>query len=213
MFDAYYAGISPSHCDFREQQLANQAAGAALLKRIGKLAILLLHSQGALNGWLIADACPALVKAIVAVEPNGPPFSGSHAHTDQPARIWGLTDAAMTYSPAVTNPSEFRLMTIDEGGDGREPLVLQDESAGVVRKWANFANIPVLVELGEASYHATYDHCTVAFLRQVGVEVDFLKLKDMGITGNGHMQMLELNNLEIAAVLDKWIRKKVEETT
>ena len=34
----------------------------------------------------------------------------------------------------------------------------------------NIASVPVLFVTAEASYHAVYDHCTVAFLRQAGVE-------------------------------------------
>ena len=44
----------------------------ALLDKIGP-AILLTHSQSGAFGWPVADARPDLVKAIVAVEPNGPP--------------------------------------------------------------------------------------------------------------------------------------------
>jgi pimeloyl-ACP methyl ester carboxylesterase len=43
------------------------------LDRIGP-AIILTHSQSGPFGWLIADARPNLVKAIVALEPSGPPF-------------------------------------------------------------------------------------------------------------------------------------------
>jgi hypothetical protein len=33
-----------------------------------------------------------------------------------------------------------------------------------------------------------------------------MRLEDAGIRVNGHMVMLELNNLEIASVLAKWIK-------
>ena len=54
----------------------NQEAGAALLDLIGP-AILVTHSVGGTWGWLMADARPKLVKAIVNVEPNGPPIRGA----------------------------------------------------------------------------------------------------------------------------------------
>ena len=57
----------------------------------------------------------------------------------------------------------------------------------------------------EASYHAPYDHCTVNYLVQAGVAVDFVRLEDRGIHGNGHMMMLENNNLVIAALLHDWM--------
>jgi pimeloyl-ACP methyl ester carboxylesterase len=77
------------------------------------------------------------------------------------------------------------------------------------RRLVNLAGIPILILTGEASYHAPYDHCTSAFLRQAGVEHDFVRLSEAGIGGNGHMMMLEKNNLEIAAHLRRWIETKL----
>jgi hypothetical protein len=48
-----------------------------------------------------------------------------------------------------------------------------------------------------------------AFLRQAGVENDFVKLADQGIHGNGHFMMLEKNNLQIAAVIADWLARRV----
>ena len=47
--------------------------GAELIDRLGP-AILFTHSAGAPAGWLIAAARPNLVRAVVALEPFGPPF-------------------------------------------------------------------------------------------------------------------------------------------
>ena len=38
----------------------------------------------------------------------------------------------------------------------------------------------------------------------------FVRLKDVGIRGNGHMLMIEKNNLEIAAFIDQWIGKSIK---
>jgi hypothetical protein len=61
----------------------------------------------------------------------------------------------------------------------------------------------------EASYHAPYDHCTSLFLKQAGVDHTFVRLADVGIRGNGHMVMLEKNNLEIARYFDQWLKVNV----
>lgn len=51
----------------------------------------------------------------------------------------------------------------------------------------------------------------MAYLRQAGVStVHFIRLADVGIKGNGHMLMLEKNNLEIASMAEKWMRESVE---
>lgn len=195
--------------DLVASQRADKAAVVALLQRISRPSILISHSQGAPAGWLAADACPELVKAIIAVEPNGPPFSGKYPHNGMPARLWGLTDIPMTFSPPVTEHTQFRLVTTQSEVEGKAPKVLQDESEGrIVHELVSLKNISVLIEMGEASYHAGFDHATVAFLRQAGVACDFIELEKLGIRGNGHMQMLELNNLEIAAVLENWLKDK-----
>ena len=59
--------------------------------------------------------------------------------------------------------------------------------------------------MAEASYHAPYDHCTVAYLPQAGVQDTFIRLADVGIRGNGHMMMLEKNTDDIARVIEQWV--------
>ena len=79
---------------------------------------------------------------------------------------------------------------------------LQKEPA---RKLPNVAKVPTLVVTSEASYHATYDHCTAAYLTQAGVKNTFIRLADRGVNGNGHMMMLEKNNMAIAGVMAEWL--------
>ena len=55
-----------------------------------------------------------------------------------------------------------------------------------------------------------YDHCTSKFLTQAGVKHQFVRLPEVGIRGNGHMMMLEKNNLEVAAFLGGWVTKNVK---
>jgi len=45
----------------------------------------------------------------------------------------------------------------------------------------------------------------VKLLEQAGVQSTFIKLADLGFRGNGHMMMLEENNLEIAAFMTAWL--------
>ena len=72
------------------------------------------------------------------------------------------------------------------------------------------AGTPILIATGEASYHAGQDYCTSAFLTQAGVPNDYVYLPIVGIRGNGHMQMLEKNNLQIAAFYEKWLLTRLE---
>ena len=38
----------------------------------------------------------------------------------------------------------------------------------------------------------------------------YIRLQDKGIYGNGHMVMIEKNNLDIAHVVDEWVLEKRE---
>jgi hypothetical protein len=46
-------------------------------------------------------------------------------------------------------------------------------------------------------------------LTQAGVAHTFSRLEAAGIHGNGHMMMLEKNNLTVAAYLEKWLAANV----
>ena len=85
------------------------------------------------------------------------------------------------------------------------PYKLQAEPA---RKWKNLANIPVSWMTSEYGAGGS-PVAQVAFLKQVGMNVDLLRLRDYGITGNGNLMLLERNNHEIFTVLRDWLQKKV----
>ncbi|MEV0355430.1 alpha/beta fold hydrolase [Nocardia sp. NPDC050697] len=61
--------------DTPRAQTVEAARLAALLARTGP-AVLVAHSAGAPGVWLAADRHPELVRAVVAVEPLGPPHGG-----------------------------------------------------------------------------------------------------------------------------------------
>jgi pimeloyl-ACP methyl ester carboxylesterase len=107
IFDAFYATQVETVLSNEATERRNQEAGAALLDRIGP-AIVLTHSQSGPFGWLIADARPGLVKAIVAVEPFGPPFEATIIGTGK-LRAWGPTNIPITYDPPITDPGVIAL--------------------------------------------------------------------------------------------------------
>lgn len=205
-FDQFYASQVPFVAK-GESELRMRSAGAALLDRIGP-AILIGHSQGGSLTWLIGDERPDAVKAIVAIEPSGPPYKDALLQTGAADRIFGLTSSPLTYSPAVAkdSPLQFELQPTSPG-PGLVAGWLQKEPA---RPLVHLSKIPMLVITAEASYHAPFDHCSVDYLRQAGVNVDFIRLEDRGIHGNGHMMMLEKNSPEIAQLLEQWIIGKDE---
>ena len=213
VFDAFYATQYPSLADYSKQQEINRDAGIALLERIGP-AILLVHSQSGAYAWPIADARPKLVKAIVAVEPNGPPvyetdFKGApewFADTGR-RKLSGLGMVPLTYDPPLKRGEQLSFVRQDKpDAPGLVRGWLQAEPA---RKLKNLANIPILILVAEASYHTAYDHCTANYLTQAGVPNTFVRLEQLGIRGNGHMMMLEKNSDQIASVIERWLKKAV----
>ena len=66
-----------------------------------------------------------------------------------------------------------------------------------------------MIVTGEASFRATYDHCTSRFLTQAGVPNTHLRLEAVGLRGNGHMMMLENNSAEVAAAIAGWLESNL----
>jgi pimeloyl-ACP methyl ester carboxylesterase len=186
-------------------------AGTALLDMIGTPVILITHSQGGSFGWIIADARPKLVRAIITAEPAGPPIQGvdnaKQVYTGRPSLPWGVTSLPVRYDPPVKDPAELQV-ELEPRADGPYlvPCYLQK---GVPRKLANMTNIPVLDVSGEASYHRVFDSCDAKWLNQAGVKTDYVKLEDVGQPGNGHEMMLEKNSDGIAAYFESWLEKNV----
>jgi pimeloyl-ACP methyl ester carboxylesterase len=206
IFDAWYASEVETLSSAAETQRRNQDAGAALLDRIGP-AIILTHSQAGSFGWLIADARPKLVKAVIAVEPAGPPFEIAFPRPGK-ARAWGLTDIPITYDPPIKDASELAVVR-EAKADGPDLIVCTMQTAAA-RQLINLKNIPVMLMVAEASEMGVYDHCTAKYLNQAGVKTEFIRLQDKGIHGNGHTMMIEKNNLDIAHVIDEWVLKNVK---
>jgi pimeloyl-ACP methyl ester carboxylesterase len=193
------------------QEVLTRDANIALLDRIGTPVILLTHSQGGMFGWSAADARPHLVKAIVTLEPAGPPIIGVDTtnvrNTDRPGLRWGLTNVPITYDPPVTDPAQLDTFVEPQAdGPGLVPCYMQREPA---RKLVNLQNIPVLFMSGEGGYHRVFDHCLPKWLNQAGVKTEYVRMEDVGLTGNGHMMMLELNSAEIADYIGDWLRENV----
>jgi pimeloyl-ACP methyl ester carboxylesterase len=72
-----------------------RAGAAGLLDQIGA-SVLLTHSFGGGFGWLALSERPSLVKAVVAVEPAGPPFVKHPALGDF---TYGLTAVPVSFGP------------------------------------------------------------------------------------------------------------------
>jgi hypothetical protein len=185
-----------------------RASGCALLSLIGR-SYLISHSIGAIHPILLSDQCPDLVAGNINLEPATVPFQSYTGNATSSVgrtsnRPWGLTNTRITYDPPANSPSDLKTVSNETDTPARRSCIYQAQPA---RKLPQIAKVKYLALTGEASPHITYDQCVVNYLRQAGVEVEWIKLGDIGIHGNGHFSFLEKNNLQIAAVVESWIKE------
>jgi pimeloyl-ACP methyl ester carboxylesterase len=213
IYDQMQAQELPDIANAPLREQLNRDAGVALFDKIGP-AVLFTHSQSGAYGWAIADARPGLVKAIVAIEAGMRPFrnvefvGAPEYFKDGPVdKVWGIGNVPLAFSPRVSDPTELAFVK-QEKPDAPDLVacILQKEPA---RQLVNLKSIPIMILTSEAGFHATSDHCNSLFLKQAGVDNDFIRLPDIGIHGNSHYLMLEKNSMEIAGVVADWLARRV----
>lgn len=146
----------------------------------------------------------------------------------QDVRRYGLTDIPLSYDPPLPPPvnildepngrPKLNLQAVlsPEPGDCKGqriflqadcsvpgPLVgVKATDASPVRTLFQLQKVPHVVITAPASSHALYDHATVAFMRQAGLDVTWERLGERGIHGNGNLMFLETNSDEIAKLIE-----------
>ncbi|MDR1941669.1 MAG: alpha/beta fold hydrolase [Endomicrobium sp.] len=179
----FFRQMTPNIGPIDDETVINSLS--ALFDRIGE-GILITHSAGGSLGWKTAIKNDK-IKAIVAYEPGGFPFPADSA----PEPISGLTG---TLTPETVSNEEFdKLMQI--------PIVIyfgdyiQDEPS------ANLGSENWRVRLAMARKFAE-----AASAR--GADVELVELPKIGIYGNTHFLFAELNNVQLADLLSKWLAEK-----
>jgi pimeloyl-ACP methyl ester carboxylesterase len=214
-FDQFYLSQVPYIASALKSEELVDPALIALLKTIGP-AILLTHSQAGVFGWAVSDQRPDLVKAHVAVEPNGPTFydirfkGGPDWYErvgEARARPYGITRVPLHFEPPVSSPVDLTVVQAETAAaPDKIRCWLQAEPAHTL---PNLAKVPAVIVTAEASFRATMDDCTAAFLTQAGAKPDRLTLAEHGIHGNGHMMMLESNSDAVADAIIGWIESRM----
>lgn len=206
VFDAFRKGVILFTSNFTLGELSMRAAGCELLSLIGP-SYLVSHSLGSTYPLLLSNDCPASVAGSINLEHSNHPFwnYGVTVNSGSAAREWGLANTPLDYEPAVSSPAELKHVVT-----GNDTLALRDcrLQAEPARMLPKIASVPYLCLTGEASVHATYDHCIIEYLKQAGGKPDWIRLGERNITGNGHFMHLEKNNMDIAAVVEGWILDK-----
>ena len=96
----------------------------------------------------------------------------------------------------MNDPAELQPV-LEEKSEGPDvvPCYVQKEPA---HKLVNLKDIPVLDVSGQASYHRIFDSCIPKWLNQAGVKAEYVKMEDVGLTGNDHQMMMDKNSDAIA---------------
>src|SRR5262245_1370335 len=105
IFDQFQASMLPDFKDRKLREPLNRDAGVALLDKVGP-ALILPHSQSGAYAWLMADARPNLVKALLMVEAAAAPYYELQ-YVGAPdwfkelgfEKPYGFTRTPLTYSP------------------------------------------------------------------------------------------------------------------
>jgi pimeloyl-ACP methyl ester carboxylesterase len=179
----------------------SERGAVELLDRIGP-SLVLTHAFGGFLGWIMADRRPALVKGIMAVEINGNPFLNQLR--------WGLTAVPLAYDPPAATPADFQLVDVPVPPDSpRTPLTTFKLQGEPVRALRNLRNIPIGWLTGEFG-GGGLGPANVEFLKQAGCRAELLRLRDLGILGNGNLMLMETNNRQVFDVVHGWFEKNVK---
>lgn len=180
----FFRALTPNTGPYDATVIAD--AMAALFDKVGP-AILFSHSQGGEPGWLTAIRS-SNVKAVVAFEPgSGFVFPQGEKPADMPS-------AAGTLRAQEIATTDFAKLT-------RIPIIIYYGD-----------NIPTrpTVDRGKDNWRVRLAMAKlwVATINRHGGDARLVHLPEIGIRGNTHFLMSDLNNLEIADQVSKFLAEK-----
>jgi len=182
--DQFFRSVTPNTGPYDTGVIAS--AMSALFDRTGP-AILFTHSQGGGPGWLTAIRNPN-VKAIVAFEPgSGFIFPAGELPAAMPS-------AAGTLSPEAVPPADFEKLA-------RIPIIIYYGD--------NFPTEPT-TERGQDNWRVrlAMARLWIAAINKRGGDARLVHLPEIGIRGNTHFMMSDLNNIAIADQVSRFLAEK-----
>lgn len=182
--DQFFRQMTPNTGPFDAEVISDSLK--ALFERIGN-GILVTHSQGGGPGWLTGIKAPEKVKGIVAIELGNFPFPEGEVPPMVESAYGNIT-------PDSVKKDDFDKLTkmpiIIYFGDNitEKPSNIQGEDQWRIRlalakQWADVVN-------------------------KHGGDVQVVHLPVVGIKGNTHFMMQDLNNVEVAEHVTNWLKAK-----
>ncbi|UQI33970.1 alpha/beta fold hydrolase [Pseudomonas bijieensis] len=182
--EQFFRSMTPNTGAYDSDVVSNSVA--ALLEKTGP-AILFSHSQGGGPGWLAAIKSPS-VRAIVAFEP-GSGFVFPEGEVPAP-----IPSAFDTLSGQAVSQEQFKALT-------RIPIIIFYGD--------NIPDQPVRLP-AQDSWRARLEMARAwrDTVNRHGGDVRLVHLPEIGIKGNSHFPFSDLNNLEIADLVSKFLAEK-----
>ena len=162
-------------------------AMAALLNKIGP-SILVTHSQGGGGGWFTALKTDN-IKAIIAYEPGGSPRLFPEGEVPKAIETsWGLIEGTPIKLDEFKKFTKFPIIIFYGDHIAAEPTdnYGEDQWRGEILMGRKF----------------------VELVNKYGGDAELVHLPELGIKGNTHFMFSDLNNVEIADLLSKWLKEK-----
>jgi pimeloyl-ACP methyl ester carboxylesterase len=199
---------------------------AVLLQTTGQ-AILLAHSAAGPIAWWLAEHCAEYVAAIIGIAP-GSPANLLPILPDDPQAIAllqhdpgaGFPVYSTPGEPVVVNESFIRAFWANsplfpEERLSEYALTVVPESPKLLNERFNIGGkglkLPPRHQVGKRPILIVTGELDLRHPRQADESLahylgaDYIWLPDVGITGNGHMLMLEKNSDAIAELLTRWL--------
>lgn len=179
----FFRQMTPNTGSFDTEVITNSMV--ELFEKTGS-GILVTHSQGGLPGWLTGIKSDK-VKAIVAYEPGTYPFPVG----ELPEPISGLTGVLKGVEVPM---DDFTKLT-------KKPIVMY---------FGDNIGKEVTNELGKENWRTrlALGKLFVEAINRYGGDATLVELPEIGIYGNTHFLMSDLNNIQIANLLSDWLKEK-----
>lgn len=167
----------------------NAAGLAAVLERSGP-AIVMTHSMGGTLGWRVPFISDN-VRAIVALEPGGTPFIFPEGEKPEPVET---VFAPLAASAMETSLENFEKLT-------KFPILII---------YGDYIAAEPGGEVGPDKWRSEFLMAQqfAAAVNRHGGDATVIHLPDIGISGNTHFLMQELNNDRIAALIEDFLHQK-----
>lgn len=205
----------------------------SLITSLGAPVVLMTHSMSGPYGWKLIEKHGKSITTLLAVAP-GPPGNIQKpvqilSETPEKVEVQMATKISINLKEPVIGddalidkkligvngtrfPREFRSAYAASLVPIPPRLIYERVNVGnnqlKVADYANFRDKRIAVVIGtdDPDHPVTMDKPIVDWLNQNGAKAEFIPLGERGIKGNGHMMMIETNNLEIADLLLNWLK-------